>query len=165
MRFISTVKNSIKLFILILIIFSLTSCNANIATKEDKVLNERVKKEIVSQINTYYDEMGLFIGRSLDSLGASNESKKKISALSTYLFKHGYQVTRVSEPQLLKFEDPYAIYQVTIKVKYPEDFQAEYSIQRKLEEVMMEKIWVNPENRLIVKIESKDEFLYARTIQ
>ena len=68
----------------------------------------------------------------------------------------------MSEPQLLKYEDPYALYQVTIKVKYPEDFQEEYGIQRK-EEIVVEKIWVNPEEYFIEKIESKDEFLYART--
>lgn len=153
-------KTRFKIFSIFLVILILTSCNVNLATYPD----EAVKKEMALKINKYYDHIdkSMEFGISLNSLDADFESQKKISGLSLYVLKHGYKVTRISEPKYTTYEKPYAIYEVTVNVKYPDDYQAEYGITRK-EETFTEKLWVNPDTRLISKINSQDDFLYART--
>ena len=151
-------KNGFKLLCIFLVFFTLTACQSD----KTKAPEENVKKAMVIEINRYYDNINNSFGSTLLTLSATPESKKKISGLSLYLIKHGYKVTRITEPKYITYEEPYAIYEVTIKVKYPDDYQTEYKV-KKNEETIIEKLWVNPETVLIEKIDSKDDFLYSRT--
>ncbi|HBI03172.1 MAG TPA: hypothetical protein DDY49_03970 [Paenibacillaceae bacterium] len=148
-------KNMFKLSYIIMVIFTLSACNVNLATHPD----ESAKKEMVVQIKNYYKDIeeGYLSGKAQISLEADKESKSKIARLGNYVIKHGYKVALISEPNYITYEEPYAIYEVTIKVKYPDDYQSELK-----EDTIKEKLWLNPETRLITKIESEDEFLYSR---
>ena len=62
------------------------------------------------QITKYYDNIknSQSFGSSLLTLSVEEESKQKNSGLSLYLLKHGYKVTRITEPKYITYEDPKA---------------------------------------------------------
>ncbi|GEN36026.1 hypothetical protein ADA01nite_34860 [Aneurinibacillus danicus] len=148
-------KNKVLLTLLGLLISIILSACSSSPLREDE------KKEIISQIKRYYDNIHhpLDFERTLMVLEFKDMGTEiSISTVGKYVIKNGYSIKRVDEPKYISYEKPYALYETTIKVTYPKDY-----LGNKKEEFFTERIWINNEKKLISKISSGDKFISTRT--
>ncbi|MBN6186391.1 hypothetical protein JQN58_05245 [Aneurinibacillus sp. BA2021] len=150
-----------KIFLVIFIVFVIVlfGCSSG-PPKQDS------QNEMIAQIKRYYANLHhpINLQRSLMTLEFKQQGDEtKLSTICSYLINQGYKVSQIEQPKYVSYENPYVIYETTIKIEYPPDFNKAYKA-RNYPKIITEKVWINEKTRKIYRISSDDPFLPVRTI-
>lgn len=116
--------------------------------------------EVLALVEHYYTnlENPHGISKSLSNMEL-NEKELGVTSIGDYLRKRGYKVSLLNQPRFISYDEPYAIYEVSIKVNYPQDFK-----KFSKEETINETVYVNVGEREINKVVTKDVFIGSRAV-
>lgn len=120
------------------------------------------EKELVSQINRYYDNLHhpLEFTRAIHVLDTQDKQKTSIHSLGSYLIRKGYSVKRLDTPRHVLDQEMLSVYDVSVEIRYPQD----YLTQLPQPLITTEKVWINYETLRIEKIETNDLFISSRSL-